>query len=123
MASQPGRPATSGTRKGNGAGYGAPKGPGGPAFNASNQPAPEAKSAGHDVAAQIRERISAQRNAIVDAMLARALDTAHPQGHQSSADLLDRIAPKTAKIEHGGPDGGPVLIRRLIVDPREPGGA
>lgn len=122
MASKPGRPATSGTRHGNGS-HGPAKNVAAPDYNASNQPSPEAKSAGHDVAAQIRERISAQRNAIVDAMLARALDPAHPQGHQSSADLLDRIAPKTAKIEHGGPDGGPMLIRRVIVDPREAGDA
>ena len=108
MPSKPGRPATSGTTYGKGVGHGPAKGSRTPNYSASNQPSLEAKLAGRDVAAEIRERISVRRNEIVDAQLLRALDLAHPQGHQASSDLLDRIAPKINKNEVSGPEGGPM---------------
>ena len=98
--------ASSTTRRGNGSGKGPAGGAGygGPArapepFSAENQPPPEAKSAGHDVARAIRERIAAAKDAILDAQITRATDPTHPQGHQAAADLLNRVAPITHKTE------------------------
>ena len=95
------------TRKGNGAGHGGPAsgagyGPGaGPAkaFTADNQPAPEAKSAGKEVAAEIKAQIAARKEEILAAQFTRALDPAHPQGHAAAKDLLDRIAPPESKTD------------------------
>jgi hypothetical protein len=92
------------TRVGNGAGkgpgYGPGAGPSAPPFTADNQPAPEAKSAGKEVAAEIKAQIAARKEEILAAQFTRALDTAHPQGHAAAKDLLDRIAPPTAQLEH-----------------------
>jgi len=95
---------TSTTRpKGNGAGKGPGYGPGAgssaPPFTADNQPTGEAKSAGKEVAAEIRARIAAQKDAILDAQLARATDALNPQGHAAAVDLLNRIMPPVSKIE------------------------
>jgi hypothetical protein len=104
---------TSTTRpKGNGPGHGGPAsgapasgagyGPGaGPAksFAADHQPPGEAKSAGKEVAAEIRARIAAQKDAILDAQLARATDALNPSGHAAAVDLLNRIMPPVSKIE------------------------
>jgi hypothetical protein len=95
------------TRKGNGAGHGGPAsgagyGPGaGPAkaFTADNQPAPEAKSAGKEVAAEIKAQIAARKEEILAAQFTRALDPLHPQGHAAAKDLLDRIAPPESKTD------------------------
>ena len=98
---------SSATRKGNGAGHGgaasgAGYGPGaGPAkaFTADNQPAPEAKSAGKEVAAEIKAQIAARKEEILAAQFTRALDPLHPQGHAAAKDLLDRIAPPESKTD------------------------
>lgn len=68
-------------------------------FSADNQPPPEAKSAGHDVAAEIRARIAARRNEIFDAQIERALNLEHPQGHQAAAWLGDKLLPPKQEIE------------------------
>jgi hypothetical protein len=92
------------TRVGNGAGkgpgYGPGAGPSAPPFTADNQPAPEAKSAGKEVAAEIKAKIAEHKDAILDAQLARAKDAAHPQGHAAAEALLNRIMPPTAQLEH-----------------------
>ena len=111
-------PVTRTTRKGNGAGIGGPaKGGKRPAFSADNQPSPEEKSAGHDVAKEIRERIAARRTEIIEAEIARAIKVDHPQGHSAAHKLLERLSPTVAKQEISGPGGGPQEIIRRIVDP------
>jgi hypothetical protein len=91
------------TRVGNGAGkgpgYGPGAGPSAPPFTADNQPTGEAKSAGKEVAADIKAKIAARREEILAAQFTRALDTAHPQGHAAAKDLLDRIAPPESKTD------------------------
>jgi hypothetical protein len=95
---------TSTTRVGNGAGkgpgYGPGAGPSAPPFTADNQPTGEAKSAGKEVAAQIKAKIAARKEEILAAQFTRALDTAHPQGHAAAEALLNRIMPPTAQLEH-----------------------
>jgi hypothetical protein len=104
---------TSATRpKGNGPGHGGPAsgtpaqgagyGPGaGPAkaFTSEQQPTGEAKSAGKEVAAEIKAQIAARKEEILAAQFTRALDTAHPQGHAAAKDLLDRIAPPESRTD------------------------
>jgi hypothetical protein len=98
---------SSATRKGNGAGHGgAATGPGygpgaGPAksFTAEQQPTGEAKSAGKEVAAEIKAQIAARKEEILAAQFTRALDPLHPQGHAAAKDLLDRIAPPESKTD------------------------
>lgn len=68
-------------------------------FSSTNQPAPEAKSAGQAVAAEIRARIAEHKEAILEAQMARALSPMHPQGHQAAKDLLDRIMPPETKTD------------------------
>jgi hypothetical protein len=98
--------------KGNGPGHGGPAsgasasgagyGPGAgaaKAFSADNQPPSEAKSAGKEVAAEIRARIAAHKDAILEAQLARATDALNPSGHAAAVDLLNRIMPPVSKIE------------------------
>ncbi len=91
------------TRVGNGAGkgpgYGPGAGPSAPPFTADNQPAPEAKSAGKQVAAEIKAKIAEHKDAILDAQLARAKDAAHPQGHAAAEALLNRIMPPESKTD------------------------
>ncbi len=81
-----------------GPGHGGPaRGKGAPPIGAENQPSPEAKAAGHEVRAQILERIAARKIEIVDAQLSRAIDPLHPQGHAAAKDLLDRLLPPETK--------------------------
>ena len=96
---------TSATRpKGNGPGWGGPskgvrRGDGREAYTADTQPSPDAKRAGHEVAAEIRARIAEHKDAILDAQLARAKDALNPSGHAAAVDLLNRIMPPVSKIE------------------------
>ena len=96
---------TSATRpKGNGPGYGGPakgarRGNGRDGFTSEAQPLPDAKRAGHEVAAEIRARIAKEKDAILDAQLARAKDEKNPSGHAAAVDLLNRIMPPVSKIE------------------------
>ena len=87
-------------RRGNGPGHGGPaKGTSSrPAFTRDNQPTPERKSAGWDVAAEIRDQIAARRSAILEAQFQRALDVAHPQGNAAAVDLLNRVMPPESKV-------------------------
>ena len=100
------------TRVGNGPGHGGPAsgtpagghgyGPGsGPAkaFTSEQQPTGEAKSAGKEVAAEIKAKIAEHKDAILDAQLARAKDTEHPQGHAAAEALLNRIMPPESKTD------------------------
>jgi hypothetical protein len=68
-------------------------------FSSTNQPDPAAKSAGWDVAREIRERIAARKNELLEAQFTRALSIEHPQGHQAAADLMNRIMPPKTEIE------------------------
>ena len=96
---------TSATRpKGNGPGYGGPakgarRGNGREAFTPEAQPSPDAKRAGHEVAAEIRAKIAARKDEILEAQLARATDEHNPSGHAAAVDLLNRIMPPVSKIE------------------------
>lgn len=97
---------------GRGRGYGGPAtGPGwgagaGPArpFGAHYQPAPEAKSAGKEVAALVRARVMERAEELLAAQFERALSLQHPQGHQAAKDLLDRILPPVQRQELAGAD-------------------
>jgi hypothetical protein len=115
---------TSATRpKGNGPGYGGPakgarRGNGRNGFTSEAQPLPDAKRAGHEVAAEIRARISAQKDAILDAQLARATDVLHPAGHAAAVDLLNRIAPPESKQTIAGDPDAPLGFTIVTGVPR-----
>ena len=115
---------TSATRpKGNGPGYGGPakgarRGNGREAFTPKAQPLPEAKKAGHEVAAEIRARIAAQKDAILDAQLARATHVLHPAGHAAAVDLLNRIMPPESKQTIAGDPDAPLGFTIVTGVPR-----
>lgn len=115
---------TSATRpKGNGPGYGGPakgarRGNGRDGFTSEAQPSPDAKRAGHEVAAEIRARIAAQKDAILDAQLARATDVLHPAGHAAAVDLLNRIAPPESKQTIAGDPDAPLSFTIVTGVPR-----
>jgi hypothetical protein len=115
---------TSGTRpKGNGTGYGGPakgarRGDGRDAFTPEAQPAPDAKIAGKEVAAEIRARIAANKDAILTAQLARATDVLHPAGHAAAVDLLNRISPPETKQTISGDADAPLAFTIVTGVPR-----
>jgi hypothetical protein len=114
---------TSATRKGNGPGYGGPakgarRGNGREAYTADTQPSPDAKRAGHEVAAEIRARIAAQKDAILDAQLARATDALNPSGHAAAVDLLNRIMPPESKQTVSGDADAPLAFTIVTGVPR-----
>jgi hypothetical protein len=114
---------TSATRKGNGPGYGGPakgarRGNGRDGFTSEAQPQPEAKRAGHEVAAEIRARIAKEKDAILDAQLARATDVSHPAGHAAAVDLLNRIAPPESKQTIAGDPDAPLGFTIVTGVPR-----
>ena len=91
-----------------GAGWGGPaKGAGRPRalFTPDCQPAPEAKVAGKEFAAEARRRVIQHLPEILEAQFARALDLSHPSGHAAAKDLLDRICPpESRQTLSGAPD-------------------
>jgi hypothetical protein len=115
---------TSATRpKGNGPGYGGPakgarRGNGREAFTPEAQPLPDAKRAGHEVAAEIRARIAAKKDAILDAQLARATAVMHPAGHAAAVDLLNRIMPPESKQTIAGDPDAPMAFTIVTGVPR-----
>jgi hypothetical protein len=115
---------TSATRpKGNGPGYGGPakgarRGNGRDGFTSEAQPSPDAKRAGHEVAAEIKARIAARKDAILDAQLARATDVLHPAGHAAAVDLLNRIAPPDSKQTISGDPDAPMAFTIVTGVPR-----
>jgi hypothetical protein len=92
-----------------GAGYGGPaNGAGRPRalYTQDCQPAPEAKVAGREFAAEARRRVIERLPEILAAQFERALDISHPQGHAAAKDLLDRICPPETRQTIKG-DGSP----------------
>jgi len=119
----PGRgPGRGGPAKG--AGWGGPaNGAGRPRalFTPENQPAPEAKVAGREFAAEARRRVIERLPEILEAQFARALDISHPQGHAAAKDLLDRIMPPESRQTIMG-DGSPprfVIAAPVEMTPEE----
>jgi hypothetical protein len=115
---------TSATRpKGNGPGYGGPakgvrRGDGREAFTPEAQPSPDAKRAGHEVAAEIRAKIAEHKDAILDAQLARAKDALNPSGHAAAVDLLNRIMPPESKQTVSGDADAPLAFTIVTGVPR-----
>ena len=107
-----------------GAGYGGPaNGAGRPRalFTQDCQPAPEAKVAGREFAAEARRRVIERLPEILEAQFARALDISHPQGHAAAKDLLDRIMPPESRQTIMG-DGSPprfVIAAPVEMTPEE----
>lgn len=115
---------TSATRpKGSGPGWGGPakgarRGDGRAAYTADTQPSPDAKRAGHEVAAEIRARIAEHKDAILDAQLARAKDALNPSGHAAAVDLLNRIMPPESKQTVSGDADAPLAFTIVTGVPR-----
>ena len=115
---------TSATRpKGNGPGYGGPakgvrRGDGREAYTADTQPSPDAKRAGHEVAAEIRAKIAARKDEILEAQLARATDEHNPSGHAAAVDLLNRIMPPESKQTVSGDADAPLAFTIVTGVPR-----
>lgn len=89
-----------------------------PLFNADNQPPGAAKSAGKEVAAEIRAKIAARKDDILEAQLARAMDVLHPAGHAAAVDLLNRIAPPESKQTIAGDPDAPLGFTIVTGVPR-----
>lgn len=115
---------TSATRpKGNGPGWGGPakgarRGDGRAAYTADTQPSPDAKRAGHEVAAEIRAKIAARKDEILEAQLARATDEHNPSGHAAAVDLLNRIMPPESKQTVSGDADAPLAFTIVTGVPR-----
>lgn len=68
-------------------------------YSTENQPDRVSKIVGHTVAEEIKAKIAARKDEILEAQLARATDIEHPQGHQAAADLLNRVMPPESKVQ------------------------
>lgn len=81
------------------------------AFTAENQPSAEAKLAGVDVAAEIRERIAAKKFMLADKLLHLA-EHGEAEAVQLAATnaALDRIMGKPAQAIGGDPSGAPLQL-------------
>lgn len=89
------------------------------AFSVENQPSPEAKAAGREVAAEVRERIAAKKNEIVDRLLKTAIDSKNDgASNQAGMYLINQIAGTPAQSVDLTTAGGPmaVVIRRFVED-------
>lgn len=73
-----------------GAGYGGPASPE-KSFAADNQPSPEAKAAGHDVAREVRDRIAARRFEITDRLIHNAINGTEQGSNSAAQYLLNRL--------------------------------
>ena len=109
--------------KGNGPGHGGPakgarRGDGRAAFTSEAQPSSGAKRAGHEVAAEIRAKIAARKDEILEAQLARATDEHNPSGHAAAVDLLNRIMPPESKQTVSGDAGAPLAFTIVTGVPR-----
>ena len=76
-----------------GDGYGGPakRSPPREAFNAENQPSPEEKAAGHDVAKEVRDRIAARRFEITDRLIENAINGSEQGSNSAGQYLLNRL--------------------------------
>jgi hypothetical protein len=116
----PGRgPGRGGPAKGAGWG-GAANGAGRPRalFTPDCQPAPEAKIAGKEFAAEARRRVTEHLPEILAAQFARALDLTHPAGHAAAKDLLDRICPPESRQTLSGAPDAPLAFTIVTGVPR-----
>ena len=95
-----------------GAGYGGPakRSPPREAFNAENQPSPEAKSVGHDVAKTAREVAKAHAEEMAQLLVTIARDTDAPMPTRLDAanKLIERAEGRAAQAIGGDPNGVPV---------------
>ena len=116
----PGAPPTKGTRKGNGAGWG------GPARGAGNQAAgpgrPEGVRDGEGKAAiraaTFRELLAPDIPTFAQKWAEIAKQDGHPHQHTMILKAAEIAGEFVAKTEVAGAGGGPVLIERVIVDPK-----
>lgn len=84
-----------------------------------NQPSTEAKVAGREIAAEVRERIAAKKDEIVDRMLRTAIESENEgASNQAGIYLLNQIAGTPAQSVDLTTAGGPmaVIIRRFVED-------
>ena len=104
-----------------GAGWGGPaKGAGRPRalFTPDCQPAPEAKVAGKEFAAEARRRVIERLPEILAAQFSRALDLSHPQGHAAAKALLDMICPPESRQTLSGAPDAPLAFTIVTGVPR-----
>lgn len=110
------KPATSTTRKGNGAGWGgAAKGEG------KTDPGPgkpAGMKAGEGKAAMARARLEAAADAAAQTVVSIASDINDPRALQAAQHVLLRVLGDPAALQVTGAGGGPIEIVRRIVDPR-----
>ena len=89
------------------------------AFSVENQPSTEAKVAGREIAAEVRDRIAARKFEIVDRMLKNAIEgESDSTSNQAGIYLINQIAGTPAQSVDLTSDGGPlaVVIRRFVED-------
>lgn len=68
-------------------------------FSAENQPAPEAKAAGHDVAREVRDRIAARRFEITDRLIHNAINGTEQGSNQAGQFLINKLVPPSAAVD------------------------
>jgi hypothetical protein len=108
--------ATSGTRKGNGAGWG------GPPKGAGRTAPPPGRTAGvkngEGKAALARARLLEAADRAAETVVSIATDISDPRALQAAQHVLLRTLGDPAALQVTGAGGGPVEIRRVIVDPK-----
>ena len=115
--------ATSGTRRGNGAGWGGAAKGAGKQGAGHGQGRPDGVKDGQGKQAQARAALEDALPLAVQTVIGIAGDITDQRALQAASNIIDRVLGKVGdKLTVAGDADAPLVIRRIIIDPKGPDG-
>jgi hypothetical protein len=115
--------ATSGTRRGNGAGWGGAAKGAGKQGAGHGQGRPDGVKNGQGKQAQARAALEDALPLAVQTVIGIAGDITDQRALQAASNIIDRVLGKVGdKLTVAGDADAPLVIRRIIIDPKGPDG-
>jgi hypothetical protein len=115
--------ATSGTRRGNGAGWGGAAKGAGKQGAGHGQGRPDGVKDGEGKQAQARAALEDALPLAVQTVIGIASDIKDQRALQAASNIIDRVLGKVGdKLTVAGDADAPLVIRRIIIDPKGPNG-
>jgi len=115
--------ATSGTRRGNGAGWGGAAKGAGKQGAGHGQGRPDGVKDGQGKQAQARAALEDALPLAVQTVIGIAGDITDQRALQAASNIIDRVLGKVGdKLTVAGDADAPLVIRRIIIDPKGPNG-
>jgi hypothetical protein len=115
--------ATSGTRRGNGAGWGGAAKGAGKQGAGHGQGRPDGVKDGQGKQAQARAALEDALPLAVQTVIGIAGDIKDQRALQAASNIIDRVLGKVGdKLTVAGDADAPLVIRRIIIDPKGPDG-